>query len=151
MTMVAFLGAPLILSSLAAADAQTKPPPAANNPAEANGVEEQINQLHTELKIAPDQEEKWASVAQAMRDNVANMEKLIANKEQQAGQNQKMTAVDHLETLQQIAQVRLDGLKNLTSAFKPLYDSMSDQQKKNADELFAKMSRPAPPGSPNHG
>ena len=169
--MIAFLGASLILSPLAAADAQTKPPPAgnnpadaqtkpppakppppaANNPANANGVEQRINELHTELKITPDQEGKWASVAQAIRDNQANVEKLISDKQQQVGQNQKMTAVDDLETTLQFTQVRLDGLKNLISAVKALYASMSDEQKKNTDEVFGKMNRPAPAGTPNHG
>jgi periplasmic protein CpxP/Spy len=148
--MAAFLSTPLMLSSLAAADAQTKPAPAANNPANANPIEQRINQLHTELKITPDQESKWAPVAQAIRDNQASMEKAIGAKQQQVGQNQNMTAVDDLETSLQFAQVHLDGLKSLTSAFKPLYASMSDEQKKNADEVFAKMGRPAPTNTPNH-
>ena len=43
----------------------------------------------------------------------------------------------------------LDGLKNLTSAFKSLYDSMPAEQKKNADVVFEKYtpSRPANQGS----
>jgi periplasmic protein CpxP/Spy len=142
-TMVALLGTPLILSPLAVADAQTKRPPAASSPADANDVEQRITHLHAELKITPDQEGKWTSVAQAIRDNDANMEKLIADVEQRADQNQKTTAVDDLETSVRFAQARLDGLKNLAAAFKQLYASMSDEQKKNADEILAKMSRPS--------
>jgi protein CpxP len=41
-----------------------------------------------------------------------------------------------LKTYQEFTQARLDGLKNLTSSFKTLYDSMPADQKKNADQVF---------------
>ena len=105
------------------------------------GVEQRITQLHAELKITSEEESKWNPVAQAMRDNAANMDKLVAEKRQQGPQN--MTAVDDLKTYQEFTQQHLDGIKNLTSAFSSLYDSMSDPQKKNADEVFAKFNRAA--------
>ena len=43
-------------------------------------VEERIVQLHAELKITPDEEKQWNDVAQAMRDNAASIDKLIAAK-----------------------------------------------------------------------
>lgn len=152
--IIALLGAPLMTAPLTAAHAQTKPmsTTAATAPAgeKTAGVEERIKQLHSELKITPDQESKWNSVAQAMRDNAANMEKLVAEKRQQGPQN--MTAVDDLKTYQEFTQTHLDGLKNLTSAFSSLYDSMSDQQKKNADQVFAKFNRAEPrSGAASHG
>jgi periplasmic protein CpxP/Spy len=147
--VAALLSLPLAAAPLATAHAQTRPTPTAGNPADMKdqGVEQRITQLHAELKIAPDQESKWNSVAQAMRDNAANMEKLVAEKKQTAPQN--MTAVDDLQTYQEFAQAHVDGLKNLTSAFKSLYDSMSDQQKKNADQVFANFRREAPAGTHN--
>jgi periplasmic protein CpxP/Spy len=60
-----------------------------------------------------------------------------------------MTAVEDLKTYQEFTQAHLDGLKNLTSAFSSLYDSMSDQQKKNADEVFAKFNRANPSAAQN--
>jgi len=73
-------------------------------------------------------------VAQAMRDNAANMEKLISEKKSETPQS--MTAVEDLKTYQEFAQAHVDGLKNLTSSFETLYSSMPDQQKKVADEVF---------------
>ena len=156
--VAALLSAPLVAAPLAAHAQSTAPThltaPNAMSPANAptstkgEGVEQRITQLHAELKITPDQDSKWNSVAQAMRDNAANMEKLVAEKRQQGPQN--MTAVDDLKTYQEFTQQHLDGLKNLTSAFSSLYDSMSDQQKKNADEVFAKFNRAEPhAGAPN--
>lgn len=155
--VTALLSAPLIAAPLSvfaaepgttgAAPSTAAKPTAANPETKASGVERQITQLHSELKITSDQESKWNSVAQAMRDNEANLQKLMAEKQQQGAQN--VTAVDDLETNQQFVQAHLDGLKTFTSAFKSLYDSMSDQQKKNADQVFARMSRPQAPANRN--
>ena len=147
----ALMSAPLVAAPLTLAHAQSTAPmhsttaaPSAASPTNAGGesVEQRITQLHSELKITPDQESKWNSVAQAMRDNAANMEKLVAEKRQKGPQN--MSAVDDLKTYQEFTQAHLDGLKNLTSAFESLYDSMSDPQKKNADQVFAKFNRAEP-------
>jgi protein CpxP len=118
---------------------------AAVNPADAKAetVEQRIDTLHAQLKVTPDLESKWNSVAQAMRDNAANMDKLVAEKRQTAPQS--MTAVDDLQTYQQFAQQHLDGLKNLTSAFKSLYSAMNDGQKKNADQVFANFNHNGTP------
>jgi periplasmic protein CpxP/Spy len=141
----ALMSAPLAAAPLMMAHAQSRPMQAATNAEQkAEGVEQRITQLHAQLKITPDEESKWNSVAQAMRDNASNMEKLVAEKRQQAPQN--MTAVDDLKTYQEFAQAHVDGLKNLTSAFSSLYDSMPDQQKKAADQVFANFRR----DTPNH-
>ncbi len=145
---VALMSAPLVAVPLTVVRAQTQTTPAAVNPAESKGetVEQRITELHAQLKITPDQESKWNAVAQAMRDNAANMDKLVAEKRQKGPQN--MTAVDDLQIYQEFTQTHLDGLKNLTSAFKSLYGAMSDGQKKNADEVFAKFNRAAPGNTP---
>jgi len=154
LAFAALLGAPLVAAPLATVHAepataiqlaQAAPTPASVEQ-KAESVEQRITQLHTQLKITPDQESKWNSVAQAMRDNASNMEKLVAEKRAQAPQS--MTAVDDLKTYQEFAQAHVDGLKNLTSAFSSLYSSMSDEQKKNADQVFANFNRAA---APAHG
>ena len=121
----------------------TKPPAAdaatSNKP---ETVEQRITTLKAALKITPDQEKKWNGVAQAMRDNASRMEKLVAEKRKIPPE--KTTAVDDLKTYQEFTEVRLDGLKHLTSAFKSLYDSMTPEQKKNADTVFEKYTPPRP-------
>jgi glutamine synthetase adenylyltransferase len=130
------------------APAQTVPAkPAAANPNDEKAVEQRITQLHAELKITPEQESKWNSVAQAMRDNAAKMDQLIAQHRQNGSAT--MTAIDDLNADQQFVQAHLDGLKNFSSAFKSLYDAMPDQQKKNADQVFAKMNRAPQQGATN--
>ena len=111
-----------------------KPPAAAaatsNKP---ETVEQRITTLKAALKITPDQESKWDGVAKAMRENAASMDKLVQEKQ---GKMANMNAVDDLKTYQEFSQANLDGLKNLISAFKSLYNSMPADQKKNADGVF---------------
>ena len=136
-------GVALLAGSLAPAIAQPKesdkPPEAAaatsNKP---ETVEQRIETLKAALKITPDQDKKWQGVAQAMRDNASRMEKLVAEK--RAIPPEKTTAVDDLKTYQEFTEARLDGLKHLTSAFKSLYDTMTPEQKKNADTVFEKYT-----------
>jgi hypothetical protein len=47
-----------------------------------------------------------------------------------------MTAVDNLKTYEAIADAHAEGLQKLVPAFETLYASMSEAQKKNADEVF---------------
>jgi protein CpxP len=117
-----------------------KPPAAAaatsNKP---ETVEQRIKALKAALKITPDQESKWEGVATAMRENAASMDKLVKEKQ---GKMANLNAIDDLKTYQEFSQVRLDGLKNLISSFKTLYDSMPADQKKNADHVFDSYGPP---------
>lgn len=112
----------------------------------AETVEQRITSLHAALKITPQEEANWTSVAQAMRENAAAMQKLSADSTVQAPQS--LTALDDLKTYQKFAQAHVDGLKNLTASFETLYNSMPDPQKKVADQVF-QGSRHG--GAPSHG
>jgi len=117
-----------------------KPPAAAAaTSSKPETVEQRITALKAALKITPDQESKWDGVAKAMRENAAAMDKLVQEKK---GKMANMNAVDDLKTYQEFSQVRLDGLKNLISSFKTLYDSMPADQKKNADHVFDSYGPP---------
>ena len=138
LAIASLLGATFLAGSLGPVAAQTpaeKPPAAAaatsNKP---ETVEQRITTLKASLKITPDQEAKWGTVATAMRDNATAMDKLVQTKRAIAPAS--MTAVDDLTTYEEFTKARLDGLKNLTSAFKSLYNSMPAAQQKNADQVF---------------
>ena len=148
---IASLAGTALVAGVLPAAAQTggtgKPPAAAaatsNKP---ETVEQRITGLKAALKITPDQETKWKAVADAMRQNAGMMDKLVQDKRAKAA---TMTAVDDLETYQDFTRAHLDGLKNLTSAFKSLYDSMPAEQKKNADQVFQAFGPSSK--SPNQG
>lgn len=98
------------------------------------GVESHIKDLHAQLQITPAQEPQWAAVAKAMRDSASETDKAIDKR--QALVN-SANAVDNLNAYGDIAQAHADGVKRLAAAFAPLYASMSDDQKKEADAVFA--------------
>jgi len=151
LTGAAFLAGslgPASAQTAAAPDDSSKKPPAAAaaTSSKPETVEQRIQTLKTALQIKPEQESKWNSVAQAMRDNASKMEKLVAEKRKLPPD--KTTAVDDLKTYQDFAEQHYDNIKHLISAFKSLYDSMTPDQKKNADMVFEKYvpSRPANQG-----
>ena len=154
MAIVALAGASLALGVVGASAQGTtatkpgtgKPPAAAAaTSSKPQTVEQRITMLKSALKITAEQEPKWDKVATAMRENAAAMDKLVKEKQAKA---QSITAVDDLKTYQDFTQAHLDGLKNLTSAFESLYDSMPADQKKNADQVFHNFG---PRKSPQQG
>jgi protein CpxP len=144
--IAALMGATFLATPLTAtrALAQAAATPAAANSTATKGetVEQRITDLHASLKITPAEETQWNGVAQAMRENAAAMDKLIATNRTSPPQN--MSAVQDLQTYQQVAQAHVDGLKNLTAAFSTLYNAMPDDQKKVADEVFRTSGRGTP-------
>jgi protein CpxP len=141
--IAALLGATMLATPLTAthALAQAAATPASATAADMKGetVEQRITTLHAELKITPAEEAQWNNVAQAMRENASAMEKLVAAN--RTTPPQSMTAVQDLQSYQKFAQAHVDGLKNLTSAFSTLYNSMDDAQKKTADQVFQTSGR----------
>jgi hypothetical protein len=101
-------------------------------------VEVRIKELHTKLKITPAQEGLWDNVTRVMRDNAITMEALIKARSEKAG---TANAVDDLKSYSGIAEAHADGLKKFIPVFEPLYASMSDAQKKDADTLFHHRGR----------
>jgi len=99
----------------------------------ADRVEVRIKELHTVLNITPEQEELWNNVAQVMRDNAKTMDTLITARKDAKPVN----AVDDFKSYGEITQAQADGIKKFIPVFEALYASMSDDQKKNADAVFA--------------
>ena len=99
----------------------------------AGKVEQRITDLHAKLHITPAQQPQWDQFIQVMRDNAKTMETLIKAR---SGHMMAMNAVDDFKSYSGIADAHADGLKKFIPVFEPLYVSMSDTQKKNADALF---------------
>jgi protein CpxP len=100
----------------------------------ADRIEERIKSLHDQLKITPDQEAQWKAVADAMREDSKAMQSIVAERRQNRA---SMTAVDDLQSYEKVAETHVQGLQKLIPAFQTLYASMSPDQKKNADMVFA--------------
>jgi hypothetical protein len=138
-TIVKLVASTLLISSafaLSPAYADATPSSAAMSKEDANrsmNVDKHIAKLHEKLKITPDEESQWAVVVDAMHNNANDMDYAIDKRE---GLRSDSTAIADLDAYGDIAQAHADGIRNLSAAFAPLYDSMSYDQKKIADEVF---------------
>ncbi len=97
-------------------------------------VEQRISMLHMRLGITLDEEPKWAAVAQVMRDNEADMQRMIA--ERRTAAPHEVTAVEDLKTYEHFTLAHANGLKNLISSFEVLYSAMPASQQAVADHVF---------------
>lgn len=130
-----------------ATEQQTAPPQAAPRQATPHRrarltpeqrIDARIEDLHKRLQITDAQAPQWNAVAQVMRDNAEAMSKLIRER---AANAKTMNAVQDLQSYEQITEAHAEGLKKLVPAFDALYNTMTDQQKRNADVVFRSFER----------
>jgi acyl-coenzyme A synthetase/AMP-(fatty) acid ligase len=105
---------------------------AANGPSQT-GVEARIKDMHAKLNITAVQEAQWAKVADVMRDNAKKMDELNGAR---AANANTMNAVDDLKSYGEVVDAHADQIKKFAATFEPLYASLSDAQKAEADALF---------------
>lgn len=110
---------------------QAKQPP-------ADPVEAQISDLQKRLKITPAQQPQFDAFAQAVRQNTQEMNSLMQQEQQKTARN----AVEDLRISVLVAQAEADGLKRLLPPLEALYASLSDQQKRTADQLLTNAGPP---------
>jgi Spy/CpxP family protein refolding chaperone len=119
----------------AVALAQTATPQAAqpSRPHHSH-IEGRIAFLKTELQITDAQQAQWDKLAAAMRENSQILHQ--AFEKMRANRDTPGNAVQRLETSAQIAALRAQADQRYLDAFRPLYASLSDDQKQTADELL---------------
>jgi hypothetical protein len=139
-----------------AAFAATAAPPTANDPAAAGSApaqgsprssparsdadrsmtgkaEQRISSLHARLQITPAQQPQWDQFAQVMRDNARLMDETFQRRTQNFA---TMTAEESMASYAQVAMAHAQGMQNLVPSFHALYGTMSDLQKRAADQVF---------------
>jgi len=103
-------------------------------------IEGRIAFLHTELKITDAQASAWNAFADALRANAQKLGEVRASMMPQSGgggQQQSPTLVDRLDLQERWLVARLEGTRAIKSAFVNVYGTLSDEQKKTANELLA--------------
>lgn len=118
-----------------AADAQSQQPVhrAAFNP--GHHIDGRIAYMKAEFKITDAQAPLWDKVAGVLRDNAKAMGDTMSGL--RGDPNQPRTALSGLETRAKLAELHAQGSATLLAAFRPLYQAMTPDQQKSADELFA--------------
>ena len=145
---LALLASAALLALPIAAYAQSMQAPAAQTPAAGapeaaapqstdksaeERVGKRIAELRAQLHITPAEQPQWDQFAQTMRDNARQMDQTFM---QRAQQYQTMTALQNMQSYEQIAEMHAQQLQKLVPAFEGLYNAMPEQQKKIADEVF---------------
>jgi hypothetical protein len=101
-------------------------------------VEGRLAFLKAELKITSAQEPQWSKFADAFR-SVAKSAQGMHQQMMGGGQTtggQAVAAPQRLDRYEKMLTARLDAVRTIKAAFDPLYASLSDEQKKTADDLF---------------
>ena len=98
-------------------------------------IEGRLAFLKAELNITPEQEALWKDYANAVRDNAKSMSSRCTSLLGDSGASQK-SLPDRLDAQEQFVAARLDALRATNKALKPLYQALSDAQKKLADQLI---------------
>ena len=118
------------------------PPPAVSSPMAghpvvgknaAERVEHRITELHAQLRITPAERQQWDQFAEVMRENARDMDQALIQRSQQF---QSMSALQNMQSYEQIAEAHARHLQKLVPAFENLYNTMPDQQKRLADQVF---------------
>lgn len=110
----------------------------------ANPVDAQLGEIKKRLNITAAQQPQFEQFAAIVKQNAQAMESMMQKEAQKA----ERSAVDGLRTAASFAQAEAENLKRLVPALEALYASLSEQQKRTADQLF--NSGP-PSGSPPQG
>jgi periplasmic protein CpxP/Spy len=125
-------------SALAQAPAATAPAQAPQQrPMRPSHVEGRIAYLKAELKITPAQESAFDKVAAAMRQNDAERRQAFEQFRARRQTPQSETALQRLEGEARFSAMRAQETDRFLAAFRPLYDGLSPDQKKLADDMYS--------------
>jgi hypothetical protein len=102
-------------------------------------IEGRIAFLRAELNITEAQASAWNAFADAMRTNAKKLAEVRAAMmpRPDAGQQQAPTVAERLDQQERWLVARLEGTRALKSAVTNLYGTLSEDQKKTANELLA--------------
>ena len=101
-------------------------------------IEGRIAFLRTELKITDAQDGAWNGFADALRTNARKLAEVRATMMPKPGDGQPPSTLSaRLDQQEQWLTARLDGTRAMKSAFAKLDETLSDDQRKTANDLFA--------------
>jgi hypothetical protein len=142
-----------LVSTVPGAIAQTATPPAkapearseqgqhAKRPHQlpSERVEARLAYIQTALKITDKQKPQWETFASTMRKQARESDKRVQERRTRMAEHskrQQLTAIERLERQQQWMAARAQHLNELIAAGKPLYASLTPEQKQVADGLL---------------
>ena len=132
--VAAVVAAGIVVAAAPAPAGDTATPAATDTPARpGDTTEARVTYLHDRLRITPDQEERFAVLAAAMRENVRRLVPFL---------KQRLTAMtagsgpDVLHAYAAFGDRQAEDLRRITAAFDALYGQLSESQRKIADAVL---------------
>ena len=111
-------------------------------------VEARLAYIKTALKITDSQQAQWDGFANVLRKHAGAMDQRMQQRRAQAPQQgaqraerRNVSAIDRLERTQQRMTDRSARLSEVIAAAKPLYASLSAEQKQVADGMLARQGK----------
>ena len=130
------VGLPLVLDNPAlAADRPAVGQGDEHFPMPSERIDARLAYIKTALKITDAQTGQWNAFADVMRGHAKDADAAIT--EMREFRDQKHTVIDRMERTQRLLMKEAAHLEELLAAARPLYASLSDDQKKTADDLLA--------------
>jgi hypothetical protein len=103
-----------------------------------NRIDRRLTFLHQRLGIKPAQETAWTQFASEVRATEGQPTNMLDREREAAG-----NVVQRLELRERVLERRSADLDRVLQALRPLYASLSDEQKRTADQLlFRSEQRP---------
>lgn len=96
-------------------------------------LEKRIAALRDQLAITGAQRKPWRDFAAVMRTNEAQLYSAVARR---AGRIRTGNALENLRLYGLVAAVHAANVQRLLGAFQPLYDTLSERQRKIADTIL---------------
>ena len=130
--------APALLVALLAMSPALAQPAPGNAPAASSAkrdvmIERRISELHSKLKVTPSEEGQFSAFADVMRENARHLDGLAGQHAQAVSSG---SAVDQMKSYATLAQAHAEDVQRLVPAFSNLYDVLTPEQKKAADQSF---------------
>lgn len=144
--------APIVVAAAAPADTAGTPRAAPERRAFRSAgerIEARLAYIKTALKISDAQNAQWESFASVLRkqakDRDQRMESFRAKRAQAAPgarpERPQFSAIDRMEFMQKRMAERSQRLSEVITAAKPLYATLSPEQKQVADEMLSRQGR----------
>ncbi|MBU0753236.1 MAG: Spy/CpxP family protein refolding chaperone [Gammaproteobacteria bacterium] len=110
-------------------------------------AEQHLTRLKADLKPTAQQEPLWNAFAEKARAEAGKGMQAMRDK----GQNDKLTAPERMAQMNALMKERLLAHESVTESFTRLYDSLTPEQKKAADQNVGRMGSMGPGKRPGRG
>lgn len=113
----------------------------------ATRAERHLSYFKSELKLTPQQEPLWLAFAEKVKAKAGQSFKAMQDQAKDAS----LTAPERMDKMVALMKERVAAMEATHESFKRLYDALTPEQKKVADQHATHMGHRGPKGKPGRG